>query len=237
MSNNIDLAEFEVFCLYSKMERLNLLKKIAENKAPLRLSTSDGASYMALCLNVSDLALVLEAPQDLPQRDLFLQAQNVLAQTELNKISIEFRLEKMSLAGSGNSLAFRAHLPDKILRLQRRETFRVDMQNANDAFCQFVYREKKCNFPLKNLSIGGMALMGNVAPDFLSAGEKIEKAQLFLPQTLPLNVDFVIKKIHENKVDMPHKTILGCAFLKMSGQTEAQISRCITQIERNILRK
>ncbi len=235
-TGKIDQNAFDVYCLYAKSERLNLLKRLVETQTTLRIAFED-AFFLSTGLSVSDTVFFLKSPQDKALRDFFTDANNVLVETELDKITIEWRVAQLFPAVYDNSLAFRFDLPEKILRLQRRETFRVAMQGVSTAFCNFMHATRSFSFAVKNLSVGGLALESDVPAAFFSQGDVIEKAELFLPQTPPLTVALQIKGIREEIVGVRKKLKLGCTFTHLSGQTENQIARCIAQLERAALRR
>ena len=231
----VDRDEFEAYCLFNQAERVSLLKRLV--KTPCTLHVILGArAYLALPLGIDGNAFFIEAPQDLALRSRFTNARQVLVQTELDKIAVEFRLDQLFSATYDGVAAFKAEIPDKILRLQRRETFRINTQGVNTAFCKFTHKEKPFNFAVLNLSIGGMALGAPMSGNDFAVNDTVENAELFLPQTPPLKVSFQIRSVQEEVVGVRKKLKLGCLFLDLKGPTEVQISRCITQLERSVLR-
>ena len=231
LQTRVDCDEFESFCLYNLAERTALLKRMIELKTPLHVILGARA-YLALPLAVKGKEFLIEAPQDQVLRERFTSATQVLVQTELDKIAIEFRLPQLF----SDTFEGYAELPDKILRLQRRETFRISTQGYNTAFCKFMHNGKALNFSLLNLSIGGMAIESPNTGENFAVGETIENVELFLPQTPPLLVSFQVRVLREEVVGVRKKIRLGCFFVNLKGTAEVQISRCITQLERSALR-
>lgn len=235
LQTRVDCDEFQSYCLHNLAERTALLKRMIELKTPLHVILGARA-YLSLPLAIKGKEFIVEAPQDQVLRERFTNATQVLVQTELDKIAIEFRLPQLFSYAFESCAAYRAELPDKILRLQRRETFRISTQGYNTAFCKFMLNGKALNFSLLNLSIGGMAIETTSSGEAFSIGQTIENVELFLPQTPPLLVAFQVRVLREEVVGLRKKIRLGCLFLNLNGTTEVQISRCITQLERAALR-
>lgn len=235
LQTRVDCNEFESYCLYNLAERTSLLKRMIEVKTPLHVILGARA-YLALPLALKAKEFLIEAPQDQILRERFTSATHVLVQTELDKIAIEFRLPQLFSDHFAGGAAYRSELPDKILRLQRRETFRISTQGFNTAFCKFMHNGKVFNFSLVNLSIGGMAIESPNMGEIFNIGETIDNVELFLPQTPPLLVSFQIRVLREEVVGVRKKIRLGCFFVNLKGSVEVQISRCITQLERSVLR-
>lgn len=233
--NHMDCDEFESYCIEDLEERTTLLKRMIEEKTPLHVILGARA-YLSQPFALKNKEFLFEAPQDEVLRERFANTSQILVQTELDQVAVEFRLPKLFSDTFEKHAAYRAEIPERILRLQRRETFRINTQGYSSAFCKLTHNGKALNFSLLNLSVGGMAIESTSSDEAFAIGETIENAELSLPQTPPILISFQIRMLREEVVGVRKRTRLSCFFVNLKEEAEAQIAQCIAQLENATLR-
>lgn len=133
-----------------------------------------------------------------------------------------------------NRRAFVVSLPERYVRLQRREFFRLVLPITQRAPCTLPHPEggQAMVLEIVDIGIGGIGL--NIPKlDFpLQYGQVIEKARIALkgqpPFDLPLEIRHVISITKGTKV-LEH---VGCAFVKLSASQENVIQKFMSNIQR-----
>ena len=93
-----------------------------------------------------------------------LQAEKLTAATMLDKVKIQFSLAGLQATQASGRPVFAAHLPETVLRLQRREFFRLPTPIANPLKCRTTLRidgeaAQDLDINLLDISGGGVGLM------------------------------------------------------------------------------
>lgn len=157
----------------------------------------------------------------------------------LDKVKIQIRVQNQQSGQVGSQPALKVPLPSNMLRLQRREYFRLETPLSNPLHCKIARQlednsSQIFNLKLLDLSGGGVSLMATP-----SQGEQIAVGAIFpdgrveIPGDGFLPVNLCVKKItaQENRNGEPYFRI-GCEFVNLPGTRLAQIQRYITRIER-----
>ena len=128
--------------------------------------------------------------------------------------------------------AFSAPMPDKYVRLQRREFFRLVLPISQRPACRLTLPEGQVlNLETMDISLGGVALEIPVLPIPLETGQ-IVNAQINLGSTGPLQVDLELRHL-ESLVRGARPAIhLGCRFARLSLAQETKIQQYISHIQR-----
>ena len=130
--------------------------------------------------------------------------------------------------------AFSVPLPAKVLRLQRRECFRIDIpRNRAPQFFVRLPGGTLLNAQAHDISCGGIGLMVTDLPDALTTELSISNCRLVLPEeSTDLYVDILVRHITEMEArgGKRHWRI-GMAFREAGHATENRIQRYIARIE------
>jgi len=175
-----------------------------------------------------------------------LQAERLLCVTQLSKIRIQFRLHNSIEVSLEDHPALAAPIPNEILRLQRRDAFRLQVPLSHDLKCILPTREyeqdhrrdydksrkKGIEVPVIDISAGGLSLEIPLNGTSPVVGDQINGCYLKLPGDL-IAVNLEIRnqgrRIHSNGKEALR---LGCSFIALPIQAANQIQRYIYQIER-----
>lgn len=129
--------------------------------------------------------------------------------------------------------AFSASFPDDLIKLQRREYFRLDTPVGKPLVCKLRHPNGKVmELPLHDISIGGMGL-------WMSGQVEVEQLDVFPGCRLDLGTFGTIEvslevrsKRQVTKRDGTVQTMLGTRFVDLPRQTENLLQRYIAQLER-----
>ncbi|MDN0074666.1 flagellar brake protein [Crenobacter sp. SG2303] len=131
--------------------------------------------------------------------------------------------------------AFEVALPPEVIKLQRREFFRVPTRVSAPIECQIAdHAAGPVVLPLFDISLGGVGLW---LPDTSDAGYEIgtvfSGCQIDLKPLGVLRVDLEIRH-HQPVLQRNGKQVLrlGCAFVSLSNATESLVQRFVAQLDR-----
>jgi c-di-GMP-binding flagellar brake protein YcgR len=154
--------------------------------------------------------------------------------TKHDSIDIRFRLTELRMARYRGQPVIAAPLPESVLRLQRREYFRVHTPLIDPLICRTRDNEGGLlELPLVDISIGGLCLMDDqhaLQPDPRTI---LEGCTLIFPHKAgEIDVDLEVRSIlMQGKEDALQFQRIGCAFVDMSNHNSNFIQRYINRLQ------
>ena len=158
--------------------------------------------------------------------------------TQLDRVRIQFSLRALQLTSSEGSAAFRAALPQRLLRLQRREFYRLQAPVTQSLTCTLPLRHtdgavRNADLRVLDISGGGVAIAVPPADAVLEAGMELMDCQLKLPGSAPIPARLSVRNLFRittrNGIEMLRA---GCQFTHMPRGAEDAIQRYILKVER-----
>ena len=150
-------------------------------------------------------------------------------------IGVQFSIGPVSEVIFGGSKAFSVALPKYVVRLQRREFFRIATPRVKPL--QFFGRLPDgtlLNLPASDISVAGMGLTATSLPDGLGLGVLLEKCHFSLPgddHDLFFSATLAHLSERESRSGSRHWHV-GVKFNKLSVNDENRIQRYIGRLER-----
>jgi len=148
-------------------------------------------------------------------------------------IKIQFSTRQARQIDFGGEKAFSTNLPDQIIRLQRREYYRVILPVADRLIAGFCHHEVDCKLPLYDISIGGMGLIMSRNDLRMQIGDVLSGYSLDLPGLESQNLCLEVR--HVSPVaparGQPY-TRIGCVVVgERKRSDEAKIQRYLIRVE------
>lgn len=232
-------SDIDRYRVTSRAEVVALLRGLCQTNQLLRMSAPDDTTLVTAILTVDDDndLLVIDCARRMSANDVFLKAPKIRFEGSLDHIKIWFSTQGADLAWIDNNMALQIPLPTDMIRLQRREDYRITTPVVNRIPC-FVPDSasgngKESSLPLQNISAGGVALIDEtglpwLAPDKVLAGCKIK-----LPGEDLLLLDLRVRTVQtmQPPKGRPIQRI-GCEFMNPSPGAVAAINRFIARMER-----
>ncbi|MDR0563706.1 MAG: flagellar brake protein [Azoarcus sp.] len=236
----------EEFLLRGNRQIRQLLQELIDKRALISVHLIPaGLSFLSTILTLSEDEewLFLDASQNETIHRHCLQAERLLCITQLNKIRIQFRLDNGTEVPVEGHLTFAAPIPEEVLRLQRRDAFRLQVPLSHNLKCILPAREhkegqedqkKSIEVPVIDISAGGLSIEIPASKITPTVGDHINGCQLKLPGDL-IGLDLEIRN-HGRRIQSNGKEVLrlGCSFVSIHTQAANQIQRYIYQAEREI---
>jgi c-di-GMP-binding flagellar brake protein YcgR len=236
-------AELEAWHDYeveSRREIVALLRQISEKNQLVRVlikGEADVCVTSILDVDPDTNTLTLDRPVNRDQIARIVAAGEVRCETSLDKIRILFGASALREIAYDGGTALRADIPASLIRLQRREFYRMATPVSNPVRVTIPLPAelggKMEVFPLADISCGGIAILDNKQILGTTIGDTFAGCRLDLPEIGPVMTSLQIR----NSLDMTllnNKTNrrLGCQFVDISRGNLAAVQRYITKLER-----
>lgn len=235
-------GELSMYTLTAKSEIVFVLKSLMRKQALVNLEIpGTGKMVVSSVLDVDGDDIVLDGAQgESANRDLVSRGgAEFLAQ--LDGVSITFKAGAMRLEEYDSLPALRLEIPERLVRLQRREHFRVALPVANPVKCVVPMgpgpdgkARPSAQARLIDISCGGVALAG-AAGSGLEAepGEMLKECKILLPDEKPLIATLEVRNKAEIRLtNGAMQTRLGCRFVDLGKDMTAMLQRFVMQVER-----
>lgn len=167
------------------------------------------------------------------------RARQITLVANLDRVKMQMRLPALGTSVHQGQKVLSAPIPETILRLQRREFFRLEPPIANPILCQLAEEEadgriKTFELHLSDISGGGVSLTGptEIAAHF-PRDRIFQKCRIEIPGEGVIQANLRVRKTVEmSERDGQHNLRIGCEFISLPGTRLAFIERYIARIER-----
>ena len=230
------------FQVRSKTEILSILRGLLEQFALITFYFNQGSDFLLTRLvdiSADGNSLVFDYGGDPETSRRMLGADHIECVSSKEKIRIQFALAGVQPLRFEGREAYSSKLPVTLVRLQRREDFRLETPLANPILCE-IPLAKRDGAPgniiatLVDISGGGIGLM-NIPPDEtdLVVDAEFPDVHFNLPK-IGLVVA-TMRVLYTYNVPLPNGKIqqrAGCQFINLPGSMINMIRRYIIQVER-----
>jgi c-di-GMP-binding flagellar brake protein YcgR len=165
-----------------------------------------------------------------------LKAGQLIFTAVVDKVKIQFDLEHPRRVEYQGRPAFAGDIPKRLLRLQRREFFRLSTPVLNPIrLCVTLEPDGQVlDLPLLDISGGGVGLMVSLElAKLLSQGQKLENCDITLPGEGQLAVDLCVRNLFDVTTRSGMRYVrVGCEFVDLSSARLTSVQRYIIHVER-----
>lgn len=232
----------EKFMLRSKRQVAQLLQDLIDHRCLISAHTGGGYSFMTAVLRIDEHRerVVLDASPDDEANRRALAAERVQCVTHLDHIRIQFSLAGLVSAQEQSHPALTAPIPKEILRLQRREFFRLKVPLAHEVSCVLQAEDlarKPVQVVARVVDIGGGGIAITIAPNAaeLVIGGELPGCRLNLPDGDPIELTLDVRNITRQTQRNGVETLrVGMRFAELPRPAEARIQRYIFNTEREL---
>lgn len=239
-----DVAELqeadERFKVRAPAEITFVLKQAAQS-AQLFTAYLDGGSDFVLTSILAVLPesaeILLEPGPDRAGNRRFLAAETVLLTANLGQVQIKFAASGVRETQFNGRPAFRVALPKWLLRVQRRESYRIETPVTKPLICVIPLPEQGPGVHgeavVLDISCGGVALRNDGNTLGLRIGNRYENCRIGLQDAGTLNVNLEVRNSFDTRLKNGASIRrFGCCFLNLTPAMEAVVNRYIMQLER-----
>jgi c-di-GMP-binding flagellar brake protein YcgR len=236
-----DMGIYSQYLLRSRTEIVFVLREAMKKGCMLSAYFDSGGSFfLSTILAVSPEGIVLDYGGDEEVNQRALQASRLVYLTNVERIKVQFSLNGLTKIQHEGRPAFFSPLPEMLLRLQRREYFRVGTPIADPVKCDIPIRREDgsgmvLQVPLVDISAGGVGL--NVATEqmaFFEPDRVLEGCLLFLQDGTQISMALVVRNAFEvtTRSGLQY-TRVGCEYQDLRTSSLNIIQRYITRLEQD----
>ena len=236
-----DTSPYQV---HSRREIISLLRAIHERNQLVSMQADGGAdSVVTSILKVdegSNILVIDRAPSNTVNQRL-LASEHVSFETMLDNIRILFSTDQIHECLYENMPALYIPIPVNVVRLQRREFYRVPTPVASPLRCTIrIPADEEAGVPattvvvtLKDISGGGIGIVDEKKQLDNTVGRVYKDCRIDLPGGNAVVTTLQIRNSHDLTLTSG-KAIrkLGCMFVDLPKPVLAAIQRYITKLER-----
>lgn len=225
-------ASLEPFTVYAAVEIAALVERMKLADTPITAYFDRGHAFSLTSL------LAVEAPRHLVfdgvrDESRLLSAESVTFVGFIESIKVQFTTGKAEKMTFENGNAFRVPMPDRLLRLQRRDAFRVRTLVGRPAYCLVPYGPDGRQYEklqLLDISVGGVAVLTQPQKFELPPGKRIPDCYLDLPGVGSVGVSLQVRHINPGDSGKSGGTA-GCEFVDLTSQAGNQIQRYVNHLD------
>ena len=241
MATNNDTPDDSPFRVHSRREIVSLLSSMMDRNQLLSLLIKGGSeSVITSILDVDDGQdyVVIDAAPSATLNDHILQSNRIGFEALYNNIRITFTVTQAKQHMFQGRPAFKMQIPESLVRLQRREYFRIATPIAKPLRCTFRVDNPDGTFTtvvtlLNNISAGGVGLTDEKKVLDTTLGRIYDNCQIEMTDNTVVTVKLQVRDCKELKL-ASGKTVnrFGCEFIDIPRAILAAIQRFITKLER-----
>lgn len=235
------LENWHDFEVESRREIIALLRGIGEKNQLIRMvihGDIDVCVTSILAVDADHDQVILDRSINQDQNRRILAATGIAFETTLDKIRILFSSEQVEECTYEGNTALKIVLPPSLIRLQRREFYRMGTPVSNPVRVVVPLPPElgggTLPFPLADISCGGIAILDNkliLGDD--AVGKEYAGCRIELPEIGIVTTSLQVR----NSLDMTllnnkSNRRLGCQFIDLPRGMLAYVQRYITKLER-----
>ena len=228
------------YTVASRLEIAQILNAIMRQNTLITASPGGDDFFLTSIVSVDDRTdcLMLECGRHQQQIQSALKKQRLMCSTSLDKVKIRFLCEGIEIAGSEREPLLKMPLPRELLRLQRREHFRIGTPMSGAVKCTITALDAdqtqagNVELNLHDISCGGIAVM---TPPTLFTPELGTKYNCLIGLPGTAGVRAVIQARNAFMITLANGKVTqrsGFAFVKPAESLLATIQRYIMNLER-----
>ena len=235
MDNTYSDEEIERCTLTSRHEIVFLIKNLVKRGDRISVVFQEGRqSFLTVLLDVSakDGVFYFDIGGNNEINQAFLKAENCTFSTFVNGVRIQFSAKGCREAKLDGETAFVAPIPSHLLRLQRREVFRLQLPSTKPYTCRVLRGTPREELlPLHDISVGGIGILMPNALKYEQL-ETLENCWLDLRESGMIHCALEVRYVAvlESRTGKPlwH---MGCRFINLPPAAETLIQRFMAKIE------
>ena len=234
----IDLPDAERYQLRDPREVLRVLHALVDGRALISAHLLPGGlSCPTALLEAGPDGVLLDGNRQEAINQRMAAADQVLCVSQLDRVRVQFRLQRLQRVPGEGPATFAAPLPSSVLQLQRRELYRLELI-PGPVTTVLVPPRHEGQSPMQvrvvDISGGGVALaIGEEDQAHFPPGGQLDACTLELPDGgRPIPVRLQVAHTSRRQQLARHPVRVGCRFVDLPASAEQRILQFIFRVER-----
>lgn len=242
IENLIDKPENEEFLVHSHSSIASILRNLMRENSTISAYLPTSEEVVAtgiLHVDLEKKMVILDVTKEAKRNHEFSNTNNVLFDLKQNSVILQFHAKQTQPARFNGESAVYIDLPDRMLRLQRREYYRVAAFSAANVMC--VIKEASGDIhklEVEDVSLGGIGALLVEETLAVKQFKIFHDCELRIPGFATLTVDLQIRNCFE-KILPNGKRVrrLGLSYSNLKPEKENQLQKYINKIQLSKIRK
>ncbi len=243
MEQNTHLPDEEQYVVHNLKEIIQILTDLSKRKVMLNVSFNHGSDVCLttiIAVDVKNHAVYLDIGLDEAFNSRLL-ANHHVAFSKDDGVKIKWISSHLSVVALKDGKAIRIALPQKLIRLQRREFFRLATPIVNPVPCQIPIPDetnpdvdRMLEFTLVDVSLGGIgAIVSDTLGLVLIVGASFDRCKISFPDVGVTSLTLQVRNIIPVSMkDGSMKYRIGFQYIEPSRGNEGLVSRYTFNLER-----
>ncbi len=227
------------FLIRTEIDILFILRGIMQKNTLIALYFGSEDNFILtsiLAIDTDKKKIIVDYGTDEQLNQLVLQAKKLTFVTSQNRVKIEFSCENINKAKFENRDAIVVNLPESLIRMQRRNYFRVSTPTTRPLKCIIPIpsngKTAKAEITLLDISCGGIGVIDHHPVISFDPGIIFKNCQITLPKIG--TVSTTIQAMNTYEITLKNGLSCkraGCQFIDLPASMEAMIQRYIVKQE------
>lgn len=232
--------DFGRYLLRDRNEIIQVLRQLIAKRSMVTAYLSGSREFiLTTVLAIEDDTLIFDPTPDDARNRQAEAAGELICITQIDNVKVQFPVPGLTPASFEGAPAFKAPLPDRLLRLQRREYYRLIAPVSHALICQIPIPAEDgppSTFEARVLDISGGGVAVVVPPEGVEFTPDTEftRCQIQLPEIgtvqASLRVRNLFRVTNRNGISMLRA---GCEFIDLPERVASVIHRYILKVERD----
>ena len=212
------------------------LREVMDGKAIVAIYGENGKDFVLstiLAVDEDKDHLLLEQGVDAAMNARLQASAHCTVATTLDQVHIQFSCGPMQAVDLGKEAAFKVAMPRELLRLQRREYYRLVTSVLNPVKCLINTSAGLLETVVVDISIGGVGVLAYQNDVLLKAGEAYHGCRIALPGPGEFALSLAVQNTFDITLKNGRLTHRACCqFIDLPASVETAIQRYIIRVER-----
>lgn len=233
--------DYGKYLLHSKKEIIFILRAMRDKGALITVYFNQGSDFLLttlLSVSADGNAMLLDPGSNAEMNRKALASEKLVFIATHDKVKIQFTVKHLARTEYEGREAFRAAIPEELLRLQRREYYRLTAPIAHPLRCTIPVNladgsKSTIETTVIDISGGGLGVM--VPPEGVEfeTDHLFENCRIELPEVGTVQATLRVRNVFEFTLRSGAKTKRsGCQFVELPGHMMTLIQRYIIRVER-----
>lgn len=235
LPSDLDLSQFQV---QSKTEIVHILQAIMQKNELVTAYINQGEAFILTSILMIDKVrdeVILDYGSNEALNLKLLGSSKTRFVTHQDKVIVEFCADRVLKTKLTERDAFCIKLPDRLLKLQRREYYRLITPVINPLRCVIPVTDKsRIEVTVVDLSVGGVGIMGLPLDASAAVGRAFQGCRIMLPEIGAVTVSIEIRSFQDFTLRSGAKSRrYGCQFVDAPESMQVLLQRYINKQERD----
>ncbi|NTV93802.1 MAG: hypothetical protein HGA75_00090 [Thiobacillus sp.] len=228
--------EMERFKITHPAEIERILRSVMGKRSLVTACSENNRDFLVTTLIKVDPdghAVYFGAGPDPAIDQALMASAEVAFNTAHDQVRVLFKTPSLSQVVLDGERVLRAELPKEVLRIQRREYYRLPTPMTHPVKCMIDVDGFMLDTVVLDISIGGLGVLAYSQEAKLKEGDVCHGCRLSLPNAGNFVVSLRIRAVYEQVMKNGIATRrVGCQFIDLPASVETDIQRYIIRVER-----